>query len=150
MVREPTRNGYPCHPPLLIRVPFYTNPCFSQTGDGRADLIWTDKFSGDATVWYNKGVKDESDRDRLKGSLVEWEGGEKAYQGSTRGPNIHFPNLGGQGRADMVGTNPSTGEGWVWFNSCPGGGGGGDQGGDEGDVKDPRLPKFPPSGELRL
>ena len=107
-------------------------------GDGRADLIWTDKFTGDGTVWYNMGQKKESDRGRLGGSLFEWDRGQKVYQGSSRGPNMYFPNLGGQGRADMLGTNPSSGEGWVWFNSCP-------AGGDDGPIKDPELPEYKPN-----
>lgn len=79
------------------------------TGDGKADLIWTDKFSGDGWVWYNQGQKKESDRDSLGGSLFKWEARQKVYLGSHRGPNMYFPNLGGQGRADMVGTNPIEG-----------------------------------------
>lgn len=79
------------------------------SGDGLADLIWTDKFTGDGWGHYNKGKKTEADRERLKESLFEWQGRQKVYQGSSRGPNMHFPNLGGQGRADMVGVNPTTG-----------------------------------------
>lgn len=30
-------------------------------GDGRADLIWTDKFKGDATVWTNQGMVQSGD-----------------------------------------------------------------------------------------
>ncbi|ROT40793.1 hypothetical protein SODALDRAFT_105063 [Sodiomyces alkalinus F11] len=78
-------------------------------GDGRADLVWTDKFNGDANVWYNKRQAAEHERGNLGGSLFEWERPIKAFLGSSRGPNMHFPNLGGQGRADMVGTNPTTG-----------------------------------------
>lgn len=60
---------------------------------------------------------------------------------------MHFPNLGGQGRADMVGINPTTGKGQAWFNSCP-------RGGDDGPIVDPGLPGYehpipvnPPSGD---
>lgn len=59
------------------------------------------------------------------------------YQGSSRGPNMHFPSLGGQGRADMVGINPTTGKGQAWFNSCP-------RGGDDGPLQDPGLPDYTP------
>lgn len=72
-------------------------------------MIWTDKFSGDGKVWYNKQQGTDADRPNWGGSLFEWERPVKVYLGSSRGPNMHFPNLGGQGRADMVGTDPSTG-----------------------------------------
>lgn len=60
---------------------------------------------------------------------------------------MHFPNLGGQGRADMVGINPTTGKGQAWFNSCP-------RGGDDPDTPNhPGLPAYdvepidPPVGD---
>ncbi|MBE3044265.1 hypothetical protein IMZ48_17190 [Candidatus Bathyarchaeota archaeon] len=43
---------------------------------------------------------------------------------------MHFPSLGGQGRADMVGVDPTSGHGHLWFNSCP-------RGGDDGKLVDP-------------
>ncbi|RYP05273.1 hypothetical protein DL764_003934 [Monosporascus ibericus] len=107
-------------------------------GDGRADLIWTDKFSGDGKVWYNKQQGTDADRPKWGGSLFEWERPVTVYLGSSRGPNMHFPNLGGQGRADMVGTDPSTGHAWIWFNSCP-------AGGDDGEVTNPGLPVYTPA-----
>lgn len=78
-------------------------------GDGRADLIWTDKFTGDAEVWYNLQQGQESDRANWHGSLFEWAPPSgPSYQGPTRGPNEYFPNLGGAGRADVVGADPWT------------------------------------------
>lgn len=76
-------------------------------GDGRADLIWTDKFTGDARVWQNAGELAEDKREN--GSKFHWDDLGLRYQGSSRGPNTHFPSLGGQGRADMVWVNPTTG-----------------------------------------
>ncbi|KAL1835601.1 hypothetical protein VTJ49DRAFT_6345 [Mycothermus thermophilus] len=101
-------------------------------GDGRLDFLWLDKFNGDTSVWYNMGERD------ISGSSFWWDPKGKKYQGSTSGPNLHFPNLGGQGRADMTEVNPQTGQGWTWFNSCP-------PGGDDGEIVDPVLP-LPPSG----
>ena len=69
-------------------------------GDGRADLIRTDKYTGDGSVWYNMGQKDD---------IFQWEIELLVYHGSSRGPNIHFPNLGRQGGADMVKTDPTKG-----------------------------------------
>lgn len=85
-------------------------------------------------MWYNLGPGKPED---LKGSSYEWESRKKVYLGSSRGPNMHFPNLGGQGRADMVGMNPISGKGQAWFNSCP-------RGGDDGEITDPGLPAYNP------
>ena len=83
--------------------------CVFFSGDGKADLIWTDKFNGNGKVYYNLRQAEESERGGLGGSLFEWGRPAEVYLGSSRGPNMHFPSLGGQGRADMVGTNPTTG-----------------------------------------
>ena len=102
-------------------------------GDGRPDFMWIDKFNGDTDVWYNMGER------QISGSSFWWDPKGKQYQGSSSGPNLHFPNLGGQGRADMTEVNPKTGQGWTWFNSCP-------PGGDDGPVVDPGLPGLPSGG----
>ncbi|KAK1622921.1 hypothetical protein BDP81DRAFT_440486 [Colletotrichum phormii] len=78
-------------------------------GDGKADLLWTDKFTGDGKVWYNDGRRPESERSEMKGSIFHWTKVDTAvYQGSSRGPNMQFPSLGDQGRADKVEVNPTT------------------------------------------
>ena len=100
-------------------------------GDGRADFLWIDKFSGDTSVWYNMGPR------QISGSSFWWEPKGRAYAGSSSGPNLHFPNLGGQGRADMTEVNPKSALGWTRFNSC------GD-GGDDDGLTDPGLPGLPP------
>ncbi|KAI0517890.1 carbohydrate esterase family 3 protein [Xylaria bambusicola] len=106
-------------------------------GDGRADFMWVDKFSGDASVWINDGERPESDRGSLGGSKFKWVRKGKVYAGSTRGQNLHYPNLGGEGRADQVSVTPNTAEGFVSFNTCP-------AGGDDGGVvpRDPFLPDY--------
>ncbi|KAE8145759.1 hypothetical protein BDV25DRAFT_144353 [Aspergillus avenaceus] len=86
-------------------------------GDGRADFLWVDKFNGDTTVWVNNGKIPTS------GSSFNWKKLEgPRYQGSDRGANLHFPNLGGLGRADMHQVIPRTNVAYTWFNECPGGG----------------------------
>jgi hypothetical protein len=60
----------------------------------RADLIWLDKFNGDGEVWYNGGVREESDRDRLKGSIIEWSRQGKLYSGVARGADEYFMDYG--------------------------------------------------------
>lgn len=71
-------------------------------GDGRADLIHKDKFSGDTQVWYNGDVVPESERPGNSGSIMKWERPQKLFRGSVRGPDTHYPRLNNQGRADMV------------------------------------------------
>ncbi|ROT38588.1 MFS general substrate transporter [Sodiomyces alkalinus F11] len=61
-------------------------------GDGRADMIWTDKFTGDGTVLHNLGRRDDVD-----GSRFEW---------SHAGPDQH----------NLLGT--WTNEAETWFNRC--------------------------------
>jgi len=99
-------------------------------GDGRADFLWVDRFTGETEVWYNMGPR------QISGSSFWWEPKGKLYQGASMGENLHFVNLGGQDRADMVVVEPKTGLGWVWFNGCP-------YGGDDGPIRDPHLPVLP-------
>lgn len=108
-------------------------------GDGKADFLWTDKFNGDAKYWSNTGRVPESDRPNQGGSIFHFDPKGKSYLGSSRGANIHYPNLGGLGRADQVSIQPATGYGWVWYNTCAGGGGG-----DDGGIapRDPSLPTY--------
>ncbi|KAK4455138.1 hypothetical protein QBC34DRAFT_445431 [Podospora aff. communis PSN243] len=102
-------------------------------GDGLADFMWVDKFSGNTHVWYNMGPR------QISGSSFWWHPKGRLYAGSSTGPNLHFPNLGGVGRADMTEVNPKTGLGWTWFNSCP-------PGGDDGPIGSPGLPPAPGTG----
>ena len=64
--------------------------------------MWIDKMNGDAKVWYNQGEK------QVSGSSFGWSLAGILYSGAARGPNLHWPNIGGQGRADMVHIEPST------------------------------------------
>ncbi|RYP60768.1 hypothetical protein DL771_010387 [Monosporascus sp. 5C6A] len=77
-------------------------------GDGRADYLWVDKFIGDTSAWINGGERPESERPNLGGSKFFWDKKGPVYSGSSRGPDMHFPNLGGVGRADMVHADPTT------------------------------------------
>lgn len=69
-------------------------------------MIWTDKFNGNARVWKN--VEYLQGDDRVSGSKFRWDHKGFQYLGSARGANMHFPSLGGQGRADMVQVDPIT------------------------------------------
>lgn len=104
-------------------------------GDGKADFMWIDKFTGDATVWYNQGEVP----DRVSGSKFFWLGQGILYLGSARGANIHYPNANGLGRADQVEVQATTAYGYAWYNVCPGGG-------DDGDETPsaPGLPEYNP------
>ncbi|KAM0257394.1 hypothetical protein ACHAPA_011776 [Fusarium lateritium] len=114
-------------------------------GDGSDDAIWVEKFSGDAFVYYNKGRKDVS------GSRYVWEIQERggpfpAYGGSYAGSCQYFPDLNGDGRADLhsiQATFPNTAV--SAYNIC----GGNRSGDDSSDIKKPDLitpPKTPGGG----
>lgn len=49
-------------------------------GDGKADFLWIDKFSGDATVWYNNGELPNAER--LSGSKFHRVNSGVLYLGS--------------------------------------------------------------------
>ncbi|THC94729.1 hypothetical protein EYZ11_005768 [Aspergillus tanneri] len=104
-------------------------------GDGRADMIHTDKFTGDGSVWYNRGRRD------VGGSRFEWQSVGAKYKGAVAGSCIYFPELSGNGRADMHSiTHALDNTARTLFNRCtpP------DSTGDDGPITDPNLPE--PSG----
>lgn len=100
-------------------------------GDGRADLILVDKYSGNATVWYNNGL------DTTVANLFVWTNIGVLYKGWDRGANMIFGTIGGQGRADMVQVVPWSNLAFVSYNQCPM-----DSGGDDSDMGDPDLPAY--------
>jgi hypothetical protein len=83
-------------------------------GDGRDDLLWVDKFNGDATVWYNEGPIPASD------SAYTWSYQGPLYEGTNQGSCMHYPDLNGDGRADMTFVDSLTNTATTWFNMCPG------------------------------
>ncbi|KAK1755378.1 hypothetical protein QBC47DRAFT_300196, partial [Echria macrotheca] len=86
-------------------------------GDGRADLLWIDKFNGDTTVWYNRGPIPAS------GSSFTWDPKGKLFQGAMQGSCTMYPDLDGNSRADMTAVDAVTNEATTWFNDCGGRGG---------------------------
>ncbi|KAL5362439.1 hypothetical protein BJX96DRAFT_177152 [Aspergillus floccosus] len=103
-------------------------------GDGKADMIHTNKFNGDGTVWLNKGRKD------IGGSRYEWEPVGVRYQGAVAGSCTYFPDLDGNGRADMHSVIDSlANKAETWFSRC----GRPNKVGDDGGVFDPHLPVMP-------
>lgn len=83
-------------------------------GDGKDDFLWIDKFNGDASVWYNKGAIPAS------GSAYTWEGKGAVYQGAAQGHCEYFPDLDGNGRADLHVADSLANTATTWFNKCPG------------------------------
>ncbi|KXH43411.1 hypothetical protein CSAL01_05203 [Colletotrichum salicis] len=66
-------------------------------GDGRDDLLWIEKFSGDTWVWYNEG----EDASRPLGSAFHWrQQTEMAYAGLAAGMCLFYTDLSGGFRAD--------------------------------------------------
>ncbi|KAI8721514.1 SGNH-hydro domain-containing protein [Fusarium sp. LHS14.1] len=108
-------------------------------GDGRADTIWVEKFSGDGFVYYNLGRRD------IGGSQYWWEqkpggGPFHAYAGSQAGTCMYYPDLDGNGRADMHGIKGTwTNEAETWYNMCSGDA----KGDDPGGISNPNLPPQP-------
>ncbi|KAJ0109024.1 hypothetical protein J7T55_002216 [Diaporthe amygdali] len=84
-------------------------------GDGRADLIWTDKFKGDATVWTNQGMIQSGD------SSFTWVNKGPLYNAPAQGHCLHFPDLDGNRRADMHFVDAVENSAQTWFNTCPNG-----------------------------
>ena len=65
-----------------------TQGCRDVNGDGRDDLLWIEKFSGDTYVWYNDGRKDPS---QAAGSSIGWRPqAEKAYAGLAAGTCTYY------------------------------------------------------------
>ncbi|KAL2064102.1 hypothetical protein VTL71DRAFT_4596 [Oculimacula yallundae] len=82
-------------------------------GRGGEDMIWVDKFTGDATVYVNNGKMDTG------GSNWWFLKSGKQYSGSFAGTCQYFPDLDGDGRADLhsiMATFDNRGE--THFNRC--------------------------------
>lgn len=106
-------------------------------GDGRDDLLWIEKFSGDTFVWYNEGM----DNDKPLGSAFYWrKQEEKAFAGLAAGTCLFYPDLTGDLRADehyVLESFNNVAE-TSFSPSC----GLTDLGGDDSDpVVDPKLPQ---------
>ncbi|KFY97907.1 hypothetical protein V498_01794 [Pseudogymnoascus sp. VKM F-4517 (FW-2822)] len=112
-------------------------------GDGRDDMIWIDKFNGDGYVWYNE---DRSDPATTSGSSFLWRKiSDAVYEGSVAGTCMFYPDLDGNGRADMHGILGTwNNEAESWFN--PACGMADAIGDDSDDIADPQLPVMPGSG----
>lgn len=109
-------------------------------GDGKADFLWVEKFSGDTSVWLNQGRRDGKGAD---GSSFQWDQAGVLYRGAAQGSCYHFPDLDGNKRADFHLTYSDTNKADTSFNDCP------DNGGDDDKtLTDPGLP-IPPSDRWR-
>lgn len=103
-------------------------------------MLWVEKFTGDGYVWYNRGRGDPSN---LAGSAFSWQRVDKpVYDGNHAGTCMYYPDMDGNGRADMhsiIGTFNNQAE--TWYNpSC----GLTDHVGDDpGGINDPQLPLQP-------
>jgi hypothetical protein len=69
---------------------------------GHVDLIHTDKYTGEGIVFKNAGFFPAS------GSSVTWINRGVLYAPIDRGNNMHFANLMGYGRADLIQVLPVT------------------------------------------
>lgn len=109
-----------------------------------ADLIYTNKFNGAGTVCYNRG------REEVGGSQFRWEPAGVKYEGAVAGSCMYFPDLDGDGRADMHSiTHSMKNTAETWYNRC---GLSDATGNDPGGIKDPNLPIIPdaPANNVHL
>ncbi|EMT69780.1 hypothetical protein FOC4_g10000905 [Fusarium odoratissimum] len=82
-------------------------------GRGGDDLIWVDKYTGDATVYINRGKMNTG------GSNWWFLKSGKQYSGSWAGTCQYFPDLDGDGRADLHSIMSTfTNRGETFFNRC--------------------------------
>ncbi|KAJ3542506.1 hypothetical protein NM208_g4051 [Fusarium decemcellulare] len=112
-------------------------------GDGKDDMLWIEKFSGDTWVWYNGG---RGSPETGGGSSFYWRVQEKkAYYGLSAGTCIYYADLDGNNHADehyILGTFNN--EARTSLNpSC----GLTDRTGDDGPITNPNLPVQPGSDE---
>ncbi|TGJ79062.1 hypothetical protein E0Z10_g9703 [Xylaria hypoxylon] len=101
---------------------------------GRADIVWLNKYSGAGRVYKNNGYASGG---AAGGSSFSWSDRGVLYSGVDRGETLHFANLGGLGRADLIQVVPETNVAYTNFNECLGG-----SGGDNGTVGNPGLPAY--------
>ncbi|OTA98047.1 carbohydrate esterase family 3 protein [Hypoxylon sp. CI-4A] len=105
-------------------------------GDGKDDIIWTEKFSGDGYVYYNAGPLD------VAGSSYHWEVDSSnmpafAFAGNAAGSCTYYPDLNGDGRVDQhIVLQSFNNIAWTSYNLCSGGDHTGD---DESPYTDPGL-----------
>ncbi|KAK2728197.1 killer toxin subunits alpha beta [Colletotrichum kahawae] len=112
-------------------------------GDGKDDMLWIEKFSGDTWVWYNGG---RGSPDTGGGSSFYWGVQEKkAYYGLAAGSCIYYADLDGNDHADEHYILESfNNKGRTSLNpSC----GLTDRTGDDGPITNPNLPVQPGSNE---
>ncbi|RFN46103.1 integrin alpha n-terminal [Fusarium flagelliforme] len=82
-------------------------------GRGGEDMIWVDKYTGDGTVYINRGKMDTG------GSNWWFLKSGKQYAGTWTGTCQYFPDLDGDGRADLHSIMNSFGNrGETFFNRC--------------------------------
>jgi hypothetical protein len=96
-------------------------------------------------VWYNRGRRD------IGGSRFWWEPAGVRFEGAVAGSCTYFPDLNGDGLADMHAiTHSMTNTAETWYNGCRGGVGKDHTGDDDGGNIDPNLPEFPQDDDIPL
>ncbi|KAK4499432.1 hypothetical protein PRZ48_009946 [Zasmidium cellare] len=85
----------------------------------------------------NEGEQDESERPNIGGSKFKWAAAGKVYNGLSRGANQYYPNMDGNGRADLYWVDPVINTADIYYNQCSGGSSGGDD-----QNMNPNLPPY--------
>lgn len=96
-------------------------------------MLWVDKSIGDATACYNMGPIPAS------GGAFTWEARAASYEGAMQGSCLHWPDLDGNGGADMSFVDSFTNKAQTWFNIW-GSEGTSDSGDDSDTLTSPALP----------
>ncbi|PLB52208.1 hypothetical protein P170DRAFT_322486, partial [Aspergillus steynii IBT 23096] len=109
-------------------------------GDGRADIIRTNLFNGDGTVWYNHGPREGAKKDESKWKFEATDSSKPAFLGQGPADCTFYPDLDGDGHADQhVIMDSLKNTARTWFTKCDSD----DILGDDGPAKDPHLPEMP-------
>jgi hypothetical protein len=108
LVRRATVVGEDGASPAFVNLPFEIVGVGDLGGDGRADIVWHHRDSGETQIWFMDGHQ-------LVGrGTVLGEDGNPAFVG----PPFRIVGVGdmnGDGRADIVWHHDQTGETQIWF-----------------------------------
>jgi len=108
LVRRATVVGEDGVNPAFVGLPFEIVGVSDLDGDGRADLVWHHRDTGETQIWFMDGHQ------LLRRGTVLGEDGNPAFVGLPF-EIVGVGDLEGDGRADIVWHHRDTGETQIWF-----------------------------------
>jgi hypothetical protein len=108
LVRRATVVGEDGANPAFVGLPFEIVGVGDLDGDGRADLVWHHRDTGETQIWFMDGHQ------LLRRGTVLGEDGNPAFV-SLPFEIVGVGDLEGDGRADIVWHHRDTGETQIWF-----------------------------------